>query len=69
MNENCQCAYNTCEIKTWEMEMSIESHKQERDVLTTQIKELQLVKVSVCCLHLALHYYWDMLLLTCHRTL
>jgi hypothetical protein len=53
--------------------MSIESHKQERDVLTTQIKELQQelqsVKVSVCCLHLAVHCYWELLLLACHRTL
>ena len=55
------------------MKMSIESHKQERAVLTTQNKELQQelqsVKVSVCCLHLALRYCWDLLLLVFHRTL
>jgi plastocyanin domain-containing protein len=49
-----------------EMKMSRESHKKERDVLTMQIKELQQelqsVKVSVCCLHLALQYYWYLLI-------
>jgi hypothetical protein len=55
------------------MKMSRENHEQERDVLTSQMKELeqelQSVKVRVCCLHLALQYYWDLLLLACHRTL
>jgi len=53
--------------------MSSECHKQEREVLTTYIKELQQelqsVKVSVCCLHPSVNYYWDLLLLACHRTL
>jgi len=61
------------EVDTDEKGPYILQSEQERDVLMTQIKELQQelqsVKVSVCCLHLALHYYWDLLLLTCHRTL
>lgn len=47
--------------------MERESHKQERVVLMSQMKELQKVlqalKVSVCCLHLALQdcgtcFFW-----------
>jgi hypothetical protein len=49
-----------------ENKVSIESHKQERDVLTTQIKELQQelqsVKVSAACIWLCIIfgtcYFW-----------
>ena len=61
--------------KSWEKELKRERevHQQEREVLMNQIKdfqqELQSVKVSVCCKHLELRDYWDMLLLVCDRTL
>ena len=47
-----------------DMEREILNHKQEKDGLVMKIKELhqelQAVKVSVCCKHLALQYCWDM---------
>ena len=61
--------------KSWEKELKRERevHQQEREVLMNQIKdfqqELQSVKASVCCKHLDLWDYWDMLLLVCDRTL
>jgi hypothetical protein len=46
------------------METERAVHQKEKDVLMRQVKdlqdELQSVKVSVCCKHLALQYYWDM---------
>jgi hypothetical protein len=65
----------TTSKKRWEKELKREReiHQQQRDVLMNQIKdlqqELQSVRVSVCCKHLDLWDYWDMLLLVCHRTL
>ena len=55
------------------MKRERETHELERAVLMTQIKdhqnELQSAKVSACCKHLAVQYYWDMLLFMYHLTL
>jgi hypothetical protein len=46
------------------MERERAIHQQEKDVLMSQIKDLQeellSVKASVCCKQLALQYCWDM---------
>jgi hypothetical protein len=55
------------------MKMERESDEQDDDDLMNQIKDLekvlQLVKASVCCMLLAVHCYWDMLLVAYHKTL
>jgi len=55
------------------MKMERTSDEQDDDDLMNQIKdlekELQLVKASVCCMHLAVHCCSNMLLVAYHKTL